>query len=323
MLDRRKFIKYSIAAASFASLGFSGMSRFQNDKINFVHSNYERNVADLKWGNTPHLMHFEIHATDHCNLNCKYCGHYSCIAKEWFYDIQKLEKDLARLSQVTEQKVTEVQILGGEPLLHPQITSIFKIVRKYFPISRIDMLTNCTLLDKMSIDFWKSLKKYNIYVCPSIYPVSINWQSIFEKAKLYKTPFVLDKTRTLITLENYNDYMTKTFARRTLDLSGKQDINRYFKCSKRKCCNNYREGKMYPCQYLGNIHILKEKYSVNLPVTKEDYIDIYKVSKIEEIIDFFKKPKPFCRYCAIAEGKTVNAMPWECSKEHSLSEWTL
>ena len=43
----------------------------------------------LKNNHSPFL---QIHLTEHCNLNCKSCAHFSPIAKEHFVDINILEE---------------------------------------------------------------------------------------------------------------------------------------------------------------------------------------------------------------------------------------
>lgn len=43
---------------------------------------------------------FEVHITEHCNLNCKYCFHFSPLAKEEYLTLEEYERDLARLSEL-------------------------------------------------------------------------------------------------------------------------------------------------------------------------------------------------------------------------------
>ena len=39
----------------------------------------------------------EVHLTDHCNLNCKGCSHFSNISDEFFLDKNDFERDLKEL----------------------------------------------------------------------------------------------------------------------------------------------------------------------------------------------------------------------------------
>jgi hypothetical protein len=53
-------------------------------------------------------------------------------------------------------------------------------------------------------------------------------------------------------------------------------------------------------------------------ITENDYIDIYKARNIDEVLDFFAKPAPFCRYCDFS--KISFGRKWSVS-ERKLSEW--
>jgi sulfatase maturation enzyme AslB (radical SAM superfamily) len=79
------------------------------------------------------LLRFDIHLTDHCNLRCKSCLHFSPLAPETYQDVDVLEKDCARLAELTGSRIADICVLGGEPLLHPRITDCLDIARNYFP----------------------------------------------------------------------------------------------------------------------------------------------------------------------------------------------
>ena len=81
----------------------------------------------------PHtLLRFEVHVAEHCNLSCRDCLHFSPLAKEEFLDIDEYRKDCARLSELFDSEVERLYLLGGEPLLHPNLVEIMKISREAF-----------------------------------------------------------------------------------------------------------------------------------------------------------------------------------------------
>jgi len=43
------------------------------------------------------IWYVETHLVEHCNINCKYCDHFSCIAEEKFADINVFTRDLQRI----------------------------------------------------------------------------------------------------------------------------------------------------------------------------------------------------------------------------------
>ena len=80
----------------------------------------------------PHLHRLLFHVTDHCNLNCKGCTHFSNIAEKSFADPEAYQRQMIRLTKVFSG-ITEIFLLGGEPLLHPRMASFIDITRESFP----------------------------------------------------------------------------------------------------------------------------------------------------------------------------------------------
>ena len=85
---------------------------------------------------------------DHCNLNCKCCNHFSPIATPFFLKLEDFEKDMARIAVLTEGNIGRIWLIGGEPLLHPDIVAFLYSARKFFPDTHITLDTNGTLLLK-------------------------------------------------------------------------------------------------------------------------------------------------------------------------------
>lgn len=45
-------------------------------------------------------IYFDVNVTEHCNLNCKYCGSFAPIADKEFLDIQEYRNDITRLAEI-------------------------------------------------------------------------------------------------------------------------------------------------------------------------------------------------------------------------------
>ena len=96
----------------------------------------------------------EFHLAENCNLNCKGCAHFSQLAAKELADPAVLERDFARLSEISEGLVGKIHLMGGEPLLHPELPSIMTSARKHFPNTLIKFVTNGVLLPKMDDEFF-------------------------------------------------------------------------------------------------------------------------------------------------------------------------
>jgi MoaA/NifB/PqqE/SkfB family radical SAM enzyme len=250
----------------------------------------------------------EVHITEHCNLNCKGCSHFSSLAGEEYLRIEDFEKDCIRLSRITD-KLYAFKLLGGEPLLHPRITEFCDIARKYFTSIPIQIITNGILLTKQTDEFWMNCGKNRIKILISQYPVKLNKEEIKKTAKKYN-----------VSVEYVGTTSKDRMCKMPLDLSGGQDITESYK----NCimswgmCVTLRDGKIYPCSTPAHIKFFNKYFDKNLPVTEDDYIDIYKINSKEELVDFLCRPLPFCRFCRSKE--TGFGEIWDISKR-KITEW--
>jgi MoaA/NifB/PqqE/SkfB family radical SAM enzyme len=250
----------------------------------------------------------EVHVTEHCNLNCKGCNHFSCLAEEEYLEVERFEKDFKRLAELSKD-FYDIKILGGEPLLHPRITEFFDIARKYFPSTSIQVTTNGLLLAKQPPEFWLNCRKNSIKVFISQYPVKLNKKEIEKIAGKNRVKIVYRGTTA-----------KERMCKMPLDLTGGQDMKKsYQKCAiSWGCCVTLREGRIYTCCFAAHIKFFNEYFKQNLIVGDDDFIDIYKVNNRKEIIDFLEKPFPFCRYCKSSQIKF--AQRWDVTKKE-ITEW--
>jgi hypothetical protein len=255
------------------------------------------------------LLRFDIHLTDHCNLQCKSCLHFSPLAPPVFQDTAILERDLRRLAELTGGRVADICVLGGEPLLHPDITGCLAAARKYFPADRIYIVTNGLLLLKQNDEFWQSCAENTIGIEVSLYPIHLDLEKIKETAERYgiKTGF-----------RGNLSTQRRTWLRQTLDLEGKQNIEKSHKlCELANFCIQLIDGKLYQCETAAFVKYFNRYFNKSLEVTEKDYMDIYQAESLDEILEFLYKPMPFCRY---GKTKDVEFAAWEHSKKE-LDEW--
>lgn len=258
------------------------------------------------------MNYFEIHLVEHCNLNCKSCDNYSPIAKEEYLDIKSFENDMKRMRELFSN-ISLIRLLGGEPLLHPQLILFIKVIRKYFKIkeTNIRITTNAILLNKMPKEFWECCHENNISIEYTHYPIHIDRHNYQHLAEQYGV--------TLMTFNwDYND--KKTSHRMTVTDKKNNDLIDY---NFEHChlvewgCISLRKGKIYPCSCIPNIYHFNKFFNKNLEVTENDYISIYEHTA-EEIDNFLKHSVPFCGYCNVIKRQFNNK--WEISK-YNINEW--
>jgi hypothetical protein len=239
------------------------------------------------------------------------CANYSPIAEEWFCNIDTFKNDFKQIAMLSNNQLEEVFFHGGEPLLHPNVTKFLDVAREYFPETKIAILTNGVLLLKQPRDFWLNCKKNNVELKITRYPITLDLEKIRQIAQEYGV---------LVYYFGGDDAPIKNFWKLPLDIDGKQEIRKsHTLCHSPNHCINLRDGKLFPCTRIAFIHHFNRYFNKNLTITEKDYIDIYKVSALSEIINFLCHPIPFCRYCA--NQKFGTGITWQISKK-DISEWT-
>lgn len=265
-------------------------------------------IIEIEARKTPKAMlDYEVQLVEHCNLNCKYCAHFCPVANESFLDINEYEKDCKRLSELFDKEANFIRLMGGEPLLHPDIASFCDITRKYFPNGIIDIDTNGILILTMKEDFWEALHRNNINLTLTKYPLDIDIQKIKDKCEEKKVKFRF-----------FSETAITNFNHLPLDLEGRQQPEKnFYNCYLANSCHTLKYGKMYTCSTVPHIQHFIEYFNCDLHLCDNDGIDIYKAKNKEEILNFLAKPIPFCRYCDVNKRE---AKKWEISNKE-IKEW--
>ena len=105
----------------------------------------------------PHpMLRFETHIVEHCDLNCRMCTHFSPLAVPRFAELSTFSRDLRRLRELFGDDVAYIMLLGGEPLLHPELPDFLCTARTFFPNTDVILYTNGLKLPQMNPVFWES-----------------------------------------------------------------------------------------------------------------------------------------------------------------------
>ena len=84
-----------------------------------------------------HIHQLDFDIIHKCNLYCRGCNHFSCLVtnEDGLIPVEQVTSDMKRLSEIFEPY--KIVILGGEPLLHPNLNDILINARKIFPKTNI------------------------------------------------------------------------------------------------------------------------------------------------------------------------------------------
>jgi hypothetical protein len=177
--------------------------------------------------------------------------------KFWQVDPNQFEKDLIQVGKFVEPSF--LKIVGGEPLLHPELLRLLKIAKKTGISKKVSVTTNGHLLHKLSDEAWQSFEMLtvSIYPFPPLSKESLKW--IHRKAAEHGIS-VSWKTQDKFVNLNRSEKATYEEAKKTFQ-----------GCWIHHRCNSVKDGKFYSCtrpQYI-------QRMAPNHGTFKEDGVDLY------------------------------------------------
>ena len=277
----------------------------QTEKINhnISYLNRIKDIQTFGYG-------LEVHLTEHCNLNCKGCSHFSPLAEKEFMKVEVFEKDMARMAQLfDEYDIRIIRLLGGEPLLHPQVNEFIEISFNIFSNIHRVLVTNGLLLMNMPESFWKTCRETHTSIHLSRYPVPLDFDAIER--------YVFAKGVKLVI---YPEKRAKKFRKEIYDLNGSQDESlSHWDCGLFGYCCQLNNGRFYPCSISAYFHHFNRFFNLGIPLSAQNYIDIYNAKSKKDFFQLITSPIPCCSYCNMG-AKTFN-VKWEYSKKQ-INEWT-
>ncbi len=252
----------------------------------------------------PYLPYLEFHVTDHCNLNCKYCTHYSpLVAQPVFTEYERFAADLKQLKKYIAD-IGVIRILGGEPLLNPELGKFVELTRSLYPASIITVVTNGLLIRRIDDSLIDVMKKNMAFFHISFYPplqdeVQGIQKFLYEKGIPYTiTPMITE----------FNKIQTS---------EPDSDEEFFYRCFQ-ATCTCLHEGKAAPCYAPFTTKYFNKAFGQTLPT--DEGIDLYDPELTTPVLKArLLIPMERCGYCF--EGKPCQ---WEILGKHSvLEDWVV
>ena len=248
------------------------------------------------------IEYFETHITEACNLKCRGCSHFSVFAKPHHKDLGEFEREFKRLAEI--EKIGIIRLMGGEPLLNPDFMEYLRIARRYFPHTKLVLVTNGLLADRLlpyADELWDllvdvTMSNYHLEEQDLSALALLPIRELHEKGNLYNISLDPEGSR------------DKALMFRMCDLH--QNHWHYF-----------QDGRFYPCCIAGTIQDLWDHFGLDWGIDQKSLgIDIFEHSAAE-IEQFINSPCELCRFCATDIRQTTYS-PFAKSKG-DLKEWTI
>lgn len=250
----------------------------------------------------------EYHLVDSCNLKCAGCSHYSSLLDKLTYPkLEDIIADLSLLKSKVGENLMLLKLLGGEPLLHPQICECLKEIRNIFPKTILVIVTNGILLKKMSDEFYDICSKSRIQIEITDYNLpNVNVEEIILKLKELNIKSKVYRNSTKNFIWHYKHIRLT---------EGKIDC--LSKCIYKHMCNNYRNGKIYLCPHIAYIDFFNNHFGTNIKLDDTDYISLDEINSFDELMEKLNTAKPnFCsNYCNYYDNAHPEKGEWHTTKK--------
>lgn len=97
-----------------------------------------------------------------CNLSCRGCISISDRQRDGVEPYQKLQQSIVHWSKLISPDV--VSLFGGEPLLHPRLFDVIRLVREHWNHATIRLITNGYLLTRFDPKSWFEFNNFEMQV---------------------------------------------------------------------------------------------------------------------------------------------------------------
>lgn len=222
---------------------------------------------------------------EHCNLRCVGCSHFAPLAPVSEYPIEEYRSDIHRLSELFN-RVEKVELLGGEPLLNEKLSEYIEILFDVFPETSCTLVTNGILLSQMNSKTIATLKRYDIGIRISVYPIM---QKHISKA----VSFIAERG---LKLEDV--FFCREFYK-PLNGTKREPIYSYNNVDYQRCiCTNLYRGKISVCPEVMFINRFNDAFDSEYP--EDGIINIHETELDGRgLVQELKKQIPLCDYCNI------------------------
>lgn len=239
----------------------------------------------------------EYNLTEHCNLSCYQCDHASPLVVKKFAALADFERDMRALSQAVH--LGELRLVGGEPLLHPQLLEFFRVTRETGVADAIKVYTNGMLLHTMPDEFWAQTDKLWVSTYPKVRR-RMSDDAIVAKCaehgvRLELLPVITEFNRTCIN----NPVRDQALVRR---------IFSQCKMANEYSCFTIYDGMFFRCSVAPFTQKRLHLAGIEFPGNEVDGIPINGNPHLREDIEArlnSKEPLAACSYCLGSSGPMV------------------
>lgn len=251
----------------------------------------------------PYINSLEFEVAHHCNLNCRGCNHFSPLSDKKYGDINSYGKDLKQLRKYVDH-IGEIRLVGGEPLLNPELPKFVEVAREICPADPIAVITNGIRLGIIDDELTNTMRKTGAYFQITAYPPM--------KEYIPKVTKMLDELNI-----RYSIFWDADQFCGQLNPKGDSDMEKAESVCFSSECHIIEDGYISKCTISHKSEVFRKYY--NLAEKFPDCrLDLYSNDmSAHKLLSYLMKPIEMCRFC----GKW-NSFDWSRAVQNPpMEDW--
>jgi organic radical activating enzyme len=254
---------------------------------------------------------FAVLLTEHCNLACDACDHLAPYYKKGpttTADIDVIRRDLTALGEVLHTK--NVRVSGGEPLLHPQLVKILKLIRSTGITDTIKLISNGLLLHRAPPEMWSLIDHFST----TVYPVKYQY-------KVEEIQEICRANNVTCEIQPREEMRITQIVSKNEDADLVQSI--YDHCPMKRILTGVHKGKFYICPPSVHLELHRKLLGLSSEPADLDGVPIHDNPNLrEEIAQAMESRTPLksCSYCVTVFGRKFDIVPTVRQKADQYSE---
>ena len=236
----------------------------------------------------------EYNLTEHCNLKCAGCNHFSPHLPQKFADVAQFQRDLTALSEVMHLGV--LKILGGEPLLHPDLLKFLHGARDSGIADEITLVTNGLLLHRADPTTFELIDRLWV----SLYP-GVELPLATDELK-----YLSDRYNFTLDIKKTDSFRSTTVSKRHRDGAMVRQIFDRCELAHARSCHTIDQGYYFKCSpapFLTARMALEGEAVIN---REFDAVRIHDNPNLREELETYlrdRNPLEACHYCLGSSGR--------------------
>jgi organic radical activating enzyme len=235
----------------------------------------------------------EYPIVEHCNLSCAHCDHASPLLPAKFASLDQFRRDIESASLVLY--ADELRVLGGEPLLHPELREFLACAKSSNIAKTVTLVTNGTLLHRVDPRIWEMIDKN----CLSVY-LGVKYHLSFEELQL-----LCQKYNVVLFRDDIFSFRQTLINTRIEEPGLVKKIYERCKVSHEWHCYTIYEGRFYKCSPAPFMEGRLKQKKIAFNNRDRDSVGILNNPMLREALqEYLKNRSPLvaCSYCLGSSG---------------------